>query len=106
MNKEKQEAWQQSIQSTVNINNAEERIRKAAERAEKAVENANRILNNHSKKQTIGMILWYCRKLDIDATALATHLGLKKYLYGNTFERLHNMENVLKEMLQAKNKKK
>ena len=63
------------------------------------------ILGNHQKKQTVGMILWYCRKLDIDAAAFATHLRLKKYLYGNDIERLINMEKVLKEMLVQKSKK-
>lgn len=99
------EAWKQSIKSTVKINNAEERIAKAEADAERAAYNANRILGNHQKKQTVGMILWYCRKLDIDAAAFATHLRLKKYLYGNDIERLINMEKVLKEMLVQKSKK-
>ena len=88
----------------VNIKNEQERIRKAEERAEAAAANANRILNNHLKKQTVGTILWYCRKLDIHAEAFANALGLKKFLYGNDVDRLQKMESALKEMYIQKKK--
>ena len=95
MNDEKK-AWRESIRSTVKIKNETERIAANKKNAEHSKRRYQYLIDKHQKKQTIGTIMWYCRKLEVDSGAVAIDMGLKKYLYSNNVDDLMDLEKELK----------
>ena len=94
MNEKK--AWRESIRSTVKIKNETERIAANKKNADHAKQRYQYLIDKHQKKQTIGTIMWYCRKLEVDSGAVAIDMGLKKYLYSNNVDDLMDLAKELK----------
>ena len=102
---DEKKAWRESIRSTVKIKNEAERIAANKKNANHAKQRYQYLIDKHQKKQTIGAILWYCRKLEVDSGAVAIDLGLKKYLYANDVDDLMEMEKEMKKRYKEHNKK-
>ena len=95
MNDEKK-AWRESIRSTVKIKNEKQRIEANKKNAEHSKQRYQYLIDKHQKKRSIGMIMWYGRKLEVNPTTVAIDMGLKKYLYSNNVDDLMDLEKELK----------
>ena len=86
----------------VEIKHYKRRFESAKKRLPEVSANMERLLDKHQKKQLVGAILWFCRKMNIDAEEFAKVLGLNPYLYKNNIGSLTNLRKVLKEMFRQK----
>ena len=86
----------------VEIKHYKRRLESAKKRLPEVSANMERLLDKHQKKQLVGAILWFCRKMNIDAEEFAKVLGLNPYLYKNNIGSLKNLRKVLKEMFRQK----
>ena len=86
----------------IEIKHYQRRLASAKKRLPEASANMERLLDKHQKKQLIGAILWFCRKMNIDAEEFAKVLRLNPYLYKNNIGSLTNLRKVLKEMFRQK----
>ena len=96
MTEKEKAAFKEGISSKVVIDNLESRKIEAKKNMAAAKRRSAEILTKHQNKEMVRSILWFCRKLNIDAGELSKRFGFPAFLKSCTNDQLKVLKDDVK----------